>query len=362
MAVAALVGCAETAPIVIGLAGPMTDERGIAMRRAAELAVAEINAAGGIDERDLMLVIKDDSASTETAIRVAQEFYGDQRIVAVIGHLTSGATLAAAPIYNGGATPLVELTPTGSSSAITNAGPYTFRTCPTDLVHGTRLAEWARDELRADDAAILYENDDYGRGARNAFASGFVTTGGAVVADDPVVSELPSLEPYLRQISDDGGADVLAIFGSRNTAERVITILDSIGLDLQLLAAAGVAGIERSTVDAFGLLLSSDYFADRPGPRNAAFIDAYRTAHRNELPDHRAAGTYDAVMLVAEALRAAGPNREAVRAHLEQVGNELPPFDGVTGAIAFDQNGDAVGKQVTIGVVATTGLVTVRGQ
>jgi branched-chain amino acid transport system substrate-binding protein len=288
--------------------------------------------------------------------------YHDPRIVAVIGHLTSGTTLAAAPIYNGGSTPLVELTPTGSSPAITNAGPYTFRTCPTDLVHGVRLAEWARDELGAEGAAILYENDDYGRGARNAFAGAFINAGGTIITDDPVVSELPSLEPYVRRIAVDGGVDVLAILGSRGTAERVIPILDSIGLDLQLLASAGVAGIERSTVDAFGLLLSSDYFPDRPGPRNAAFVDAYRTAHRNELPDHRAAGTYDAVMLLAEALRAAGPTREAVRTHLEQVGNELPPFEGVAGAIAFDANGDAIDKQVTIGVVATTGLVTVRGQ
>lgn len=356
-----LCGCGTPEPILIGLAGPVSQTRGQSMRLAAELAVSQINAAGGVRGRPLRLIVRDDSAQSDAAVRVAQELYDTPGLVAVIGHLTSGTTLAAASIYNGGARPVVEISPSASSPEISSAGPYTFRTCPTDLVHGRRLALWARDVLRAQRAAILYQNDDYGRGIRNAFAASFSAQDGIVTADFPYVAELPSFEPLLRHVQTQDGADVLMIAGTLAAAERILPVMDSIGLELQVMGGDGITGIQDAPVDAFGVLVSSAYLPDRPGPENDQFVGAYRAAY-NALPDHRGAGAYDIVNLLARTIGEVGVSREAIRDYLAQVGLESPAYDGVTGRIAFDANGDVPQKEVLIGVVATTGLVTVRGQ
>src|SRR5947207_10328487 len=85
------------------------------MRRAAQLAVDQLNARGGVRGRRLTLRIADDSASEDAAVRVAQTLYDDPNVAAVVGHLTSGASIAAAPVYGAGAHPVVMISPSASS-------------------------------------------------------------------------------------------------------------------------------------------------------------------------------------------------------------------------------------------------------
>ena len=115
------------------------------MRQAAELAAEEINAAGGINGKRLELVIRDDYA-TPTPPYSSRATSTLERLRRV-GHLFSGMTLAASPVYNGGDDPVVALSPSSSSPEITGAGDWTFRICPSDLAHGTELAHWVRDRL-----------------------------------------------------------------------------------------------------------------------------------------------------------------------------------------------------------------------
>ncbi len=360
MLVAISVGCSEQGPILIGLAGPISEDRGLSMRRGAELAVMEINSNGGIRGRELQLVVKDDSASTEGAVRVASELY-DAGVVAVLGHLTSGATTAAATVYNTGDDPVVEISPTASSPAVALAGDFTFRVCPSDIAHGARLANWARVELGAETAAILYEDDEYGRGIAAAFSANFRELGGTIVTDDPYLEELPSFEPPLRILRGLGGADVLLLAGTSAAATRIIPTLDTVGLDIQIIAGDELVGLERTGVSAVGVLVSNHYLPDRPGDANDDFVEAFQAAY-NRVPDNRAAGAYDIVHLLREAIENVGTERRDIRDYVAAVGRDSPSFEGVTGAIGFDDNGDVIGKPVIIGVVATTGIVTVRGQ
>ena len=117
------------------------------MRFGARLAVEEINARGGVNGRLIEIVERDDWENPDSAVVVATELYDDPAVVAVIGNGFSGLTLAAAPVYNSGSNPLVQISPTASAPAISSAGPYTFRMCPSDLAHGGALARWARDGL-----------------------------------------------------------------------------------------------------------------------------------------------------------------------------------------------------------------------
>jgi branched-chain amino acid transport system substrate-binding protein len=163
-------GAADSGPIRIGVAGSFSDPIGLPMKLAAELAAEEINAGGGIGGRPLELVLRDDYADPDSAVFVASDLY-TSRVSAVVGHLFSGMTLAAAPVYNGGDDPVVAISPSSSSPDVTAAGDYTFRVCPSDQAHGTVLAHWVRDRLGLTHGAVLYLNDEYGRGIRQTFVS-----------------------------------------------------------------------------------------------------------------------------------------------------------------------------------------------
>src|SRR2546428_9402540 len=99
------------------------------MRQAAELAAAEINAKGGVKGRPLRLRVADDSGREDTAVRVAEELYGDPDVVAVLGHLTSGTTIAAARVYGGGASPLPLLSPSAFRSRLSGGKPQFLCAC-----------------------------------------------------------------------------------------------------------------------------------------------------------------------------------------------------------------------------------------
>ena len=118
-----------------------------------------------------------------------------------------------------------------------------------------------------------------------------------------------------------------------------------------VIGGDGTAGVETADVDAEGVYISLAYLHDQPGARNEAFTSEYRRVYGGQLPDHRGAGAYDAVYLLARAIESVGVNRVRVRDYLAGVGNETEPYDGVTSSIAFDANGDVVDRDVVIAIV-----------
>src|SRR5438876_738489 len=124
-AILSLTACSRggRGPIVFGLAGPFSQPRGVSMHHAAELAVREINGRGGIRGRQLALRVMDDSGRPEVAIRIAQELADDPAVVAVVGHLTSSASLAAGRVYGEARRPLVMISPSASSPDLSGVSP-----------------------------------------------------------------------------------------------------------------------------------------------------------------------------------------------------------------------------------------------
>jgi branched-chain amino acid transport system substrate-binding protein len=348
-------------PIVLGLAGPFSQPRGVSMRHAAELAVQEINAHGGVRGRRLALRILDDSARPDIAIRIAQELTEDPSVVAVVGHLTSTASLAAGRIYGEARRPLVMISPSASSPDLSGVNPYMFRACPSDLSHGVQLARFARHSLRANRVAVIYLDDDYGRGLRLSFVAEFRRLGGQIVEEDPMLSTTPSLEPYLSRLRQKGGVDALMLATDRGGAELALREMRRLGVQWTTLGGDALSGIETNGALAEGVRMSVAYLVDQPGPRNTQFVTAYGRAYPRERPDHRGATSYDIVQLLANVLRDAGTDRAAVRDRLARVGVDLPAFEGVTGRIAFDRNGDVPAKSVVIGTVHDGRLITEPG-
>lgn len=356
-----MVACSVSpGPIRIGLAGSLSDPVGVPMKQAAELAVEEINAQGGVEGRLLELIQRDDYADPDSAVFVASDLY-DSGVSAVIGHLFSGMTLAAAPVYNGGANPVAAISPSSSSPDISTAGDYTFRICPSDLAHGTALARWVYDTLRLERGAVLYLNDQYGRGVRQTFVRDFTRRGGVLQSIDPYLGDSPQVGPYLDRLAKIGGTGFLVVAGNRGEAEEILRQARRRGLTMPVVGGDGLEGIEAAGALAEGIYLSSAYLPTLATAANKTFIKAYRRKFPSAgLPNQPAAATYDAVYLLRDVMARAGSKREDVRRELARVGTRAPAFRGVTGTVAFDSKGDVPNQAVYIGVVRD-GAVSLGG-
>jgi branched-chain amino acid transport system substrate-binding protein len=347
-----VLGCGVSPePIPIGLAGSLSDPVGIPMKLAAELAVEEINREGGVDGRLLELVQRDDYGDPDSAVFVATDLY-EAGVSAVIGHIFSGMTLAAAPVYNGGPDPVAAISPSSSSPDISTAGDYTFRICPSDLAHGIALAKWVHDTLKLRRGAVLYLNDQYGRGVRQTFVRDFVRRGGVLQSIDPYLGDIPQIGPFLDRLVKLGGTDFLVVAGNRGEAEEILRQARRRGLTMPILGGDGLEGIEGAGALAEGVHLSSAYLPTLATAANKTFLRAYRKKYPAAgLPNQPAAATYDAVYLLRDVIARAGPKRSAVRRELARVGGASPAFRGVTGTVAFDAKGDVPNQSVYIGVV-----------
>jgi branched-chain amino acid transport system substrate-binding protein len=353
-------GCHRQDDVVrIGVAGSFSDPIGLPMRQAAELAAEEINAQGGINGKRLELVIRDDYSDPDSAVFVAGDLY-HSKVSAVVGHLFSGMTLAAAPVYNGGDDPVVAVSPSSSSPEVTGAGDYTFRICPSDLAHGTELAHWVRDRLHLTRGAVLYLNDEYGRGIRQTFVTEFTRLGGELESVDPYLGEQPEVGPYLDRLAHGRAAEFLLVAGNRSEGEEILRQAHKRKLMMPMLGGDGLEGIQDAGALAEGVYLSSPYFPSIPSAANRRFVEAFRRKYK-AMPNQPAAGTYDALYLLKDVIARAGTARADVRRALAGVGSVTPPFEGVTGTVAFDANGDVPNQNVYIGLVQHGQVTVVNG-
>lgn len=338
-------------PVLIGLAGPFTDPVGFPMKRAAELAVDQINAQGGINGRPIQLIERNDFANSDSAVFVATDLY-NAGVVAVVGHLYSAQTVAAAPVYNSGEEPVVALSPSSSAPDVSALGPYTFRLCPSDLAHGAALARWIRNRLGLERGAVFYLNDEYGRGVRETFAGEFGRLRGDLISIDPYLGDTPDVALYLDRLAKNGRSQFILVAGNRNEAEQVLREARKRNVIVPLLGADGLEGIEQSGPLAEGVYVSQAYLPTLDRPANQRFIEGYRRKYPDAgFPNQPAAATYDAIYLLREVIARAGTRRAAVRSALAAIGTTSPAFEGATGRVAFDSLGDVPASEVHIGVV-----------
>ena len=349
-------------PVQIGVAANFTDPLSLPIRYGAQLAAEEINAAGGINGRPIELVEREDYADADSAVVVATDFYNSP-VVAVIGHGFSGPTLAAAPVYNGGSNPLLEIAPAASAPAVTDAGPYTFRLCPSDLAHGSALARWARERLGLTRGAVFYTNSEYGRGIRTAFEAEFASLDGAVVGSYPYLGDTPEVGPYVDLLSRDKRAQFMLIAGYDPDARTILTEARKKNLAIPAMGGDGLEQIALSGPVAEGTYVTSSYFSQTSTAANQRFVSAYKARFPTAgEPNGSGAAAYDAVYMLRETMQRVGTNRRAVRDAFAGIGTATPAFEGAMGTIAFDENGDVPSLKIYVGQVRDGVMRPAEGQ
>jgi branched-chain amino acid transport system substrate-binding protein len=319
----------------LGAAGPWTERYGVMNRRGIELALQQINADGGVRGRKLEIVMRDDEGSGEKAARIASEFVKDGSILAVIGHVNSGAMVAAAKVYDGH---MPAVATTATSPDLTGVSPWVFRVISSDSTNGLDLARFS-SALGHRRAVILYENNPYGRGLTNSFERNFA---GDVLSADPISeSGTQDFEPfvaYFRRVSPD----VVFVAGTEQSGLALLREARKQGFAGDFMGGDGWAGVVLDTALADGAYVGSPFSAVDPRPEAQQFVAAFRAKY-GLTPDGNAALGYDATMLLAQAIEARGSDREGLRNWLAGLTAEQA-HRGVTGPIRFGPDGDPIGK------------------
>jgi branched-chain amino acid transport system substrate-binding protein len=295
--------------------------------------------------------------SQPSQVAVAAAFRDDPSVVGVVGHTGSAQTLEAAPIYGDveqkGRRALVAITPTATNPAVTRAGDWVFRVCPTDDDAARALARFAADSLRARRVAIVYRNDLFGRGFTRVIGPALARRGVTVVERDPYLAGITEYAAYAQRIARRR-VDALVFAGAGADAAAMIRALRASGANPAVLGTDAVADVRAAGAPGE---FSDVRFAAFFDPERATaaeqlvFIGDYRRRYGG-LPDHQSALAYDAAMLIGRAAQAVGGNRRKIRDWVAAVGRGVPAHPGVTGVIRFDENGDAANKVVLIGRAA----------
>jgi branched-chain amino acid transport system substrate-binding protein len=299
---------------LLGAAGPQTVVYGIQNQHGIDLAVDEINRAGGIDGVPLRVVTRDDRASGADAARVAGEFVANRKILAVIGHAGSGAEVSAARVYDGGHLPAIATTP--SSPDITGISPWVFRMSTSDSVNGITLARFASslsDSLhRPARVAVLYHNDAYGRGLSDAFLHSFR---GQVLSMDPI------------------GTDTNLVASDEDIGIKVLREARRQRLSATFLGGDGWQGVVSDPASE-GAFIGTPFTAQNSNGQSQKFTSAFR-ARYGMVPDAHAALAYDATRLIAAALQSGATSRAGIRDYLASL-KQSTAFASLSGPTWFD--------------------------
>ncbi|HUQ79599.1 MAG TPA: ABC transporter substrate-binding protein [Gemmatimonadaceae bacterium] len=341
----------DSAMYTIASAAPSNEAYGVMSRQGTELAVDAINKRGGIRSHRLALVRVDDDGTGTRAAAVAQELVDADSILAVVGHANSSATVAAARVYDG---QLAAVSPSASTPEITGLSPWLFRVIPSDSVNGQDLARFATS-LGHERAAILYENNSYGRGLADAFRRAFR---GDVTSLEPVAVDGKEVEPYLAWLrAHDPG--LIFVAGSDGSGLEILREARRLGIQSVFLGGDGWAGITNDSAASEGVYVGAPFSAENPRRDVQDFVRAFRAKFGRD-PNSFAALAYDATMVIAQAIEAVGPDRRAIRDYLGSM-RDGRPYEGITGQIAFQPSGDVAGKPMAMTRVRRGALVLQGG-
>jgi len=331
--------CGTSGPLTFGAAGPWKQGYGAMNRRGIELALEEINARPERAGAPLRIEFQDDEGSGQVASRIAQRFVDTKDVVAVVGHVNSGAMVAAAQVYDG---QLAAVATTATSPALTGISRWTFRVIASDSSNGTDIAAFATHLGRAR-AAILYENNTYGRGLADAFRAGFA---GRVVSMDPIGEGADQpLDAYVSYFKLTK-PDVVFIAGTDASGLAFLREARAQQLSADLVGGDGWSGVSVDTVRSQGVYVGVPFTAEDPRPEAQRFVAAF-TARFHLRPDNNAALAYDATKLLYAAAQKVGPDRAKIRDHLASL-TAASAYRGVSGAIHFRPDGDPVGQHVVM--------------
>lgn len=341
--------------IRIGLLTPIdaTNVMSSTPLNAAQLAVDEINENGGLlvngQRHQITLIAEDDGGTAETAVQTALRLINQENIVALVGPPFSSTALFVAPLANEARIPLI--TPTATNPEITPGRPYVFRATFDDNFQGIALANFIQSNLGYNRVAILYDiTNNYSRGLAETFNNAFTRYGGEIVAIETYTAD--TADTFTEQLQRIAAAQPQAIFIPNNTNDVLIqgAEIRNMGLEATLIGGDSWQGQRLSEQGQFvGSFFSGNYCRDLTNDTIRRFVEAYEDRF-GIVPDGLAALTYDSFGLLFATIQA----QNSFEADMIRDGLYSILYEGVTGPIMFDADGNPMNKNVAIWMIGDT--------
>lgn len=345
-------GCAASNKIKLGTIQPISGQvsaYGTQTRDAINMAVEEINAKGGVLGKQIEMIVEDDEASPEKTKNAFKKLVAQDKVIGIIGALTSKCSLAIAPEAQ--AKKIIMITPSSTNDTVTDAGNYIFRSCYNDSFQGRVVAQFAFDTLKGKTAAILYDvANDYSKGLKTNFEQKFTALGGTIVAAESYSTNDKDFAAQLTKIKGKK-PDVLFIPDYYSTVALIAKQVRSQGLTIPMLGADGWDEIVNNAGDeVIDCYYSNHYSPDSNDPEVKTFVTKY-TAKYKVTPNALAALGYDATYILVDAIAKAGStDSEKIRVAMMETNKKF-----VTGKITFDDKRNPVKSAVMVKIVKKGG-------
>jgi len=320
-------------PIRIGVSGPFTggsSPMGVSMRDGVKLAVSEINAKGGVLGRQIELVERDDEAKNERGVQIAQELINKEKVVATVGFINTGVSLASQRFYQDAKIPVMNNVATGSIVTKQFMPPeypdnYVFRTSANDTIQSAMIV----DEIvkrKYTKVAILADSTNYGQLGKDDVVKTLATKGLTAVAIEKYNIKDVDMTPQLLK-SKAAGAEVVVTYGIGPELAQIANGMEKLGWKVPMLGSWTLSMgnfIDNAGKNGDGARMPQTFIQEGNTPKRKAFIDAYvktyKPANDRISSPVSAAQGYDSVYILAAAIKQAGSTEgPKVRAALESL-------------------------------------------
>ena len=336
--------------ILVGVATSLTGGQatfGISTRNGIELALSEVNAAGGVKGKKLVTRVYDTQGRPEEAASAVTRLINQDRVTIILGDVASSNSLAMAEKAQGAGVPMI--TPSSTNTTVTQKGDYIFRVCFIDPFQGFVMAKFAHENLKAKNVAILQDNKSaYSIGLTEVFQKKFAEMGGKITntesysqGDTDFRAQLTALKKAKPQAIYVPGyySDVGVIARQARELGLTVPLMGGDGWDSEKLFELGGTAIQ-------GSYFSNHYSPDNPDQRIQKFVSDYKAAYGG-VPDALAALAYDAAKVAVDALKKApDTSGKAIRDAIAQTKD----FPGIAGTITLDEKRNAVKPAVVLKV------------
>jgi branched-chain amino acid transport system substrate-binding protein len=341
---------AAPSEIRVGLLSELTGEAaawGKDLKEGIDLAVEQVNLAGGINGKRLQVFVEDDQGKARVGVNAVMKLISQDRIEVLLGVAVSTVANAILPTLK--ERRIIFISGGASSPILTGASPYFFRTWPSDLEEALVAARYLREVDMIDRVAIIHANDDYGVGLAKPFEAEFGRLGGVIAKVISFEKGAGDFRPQV-VIAKAAEAQMFFLAGTPRDMAHVLKQLREGGVGTPVFSVSGVREQEVLQIAgeaAEGLrFVDSSFDPASSRPKTRAFVETFRKRFAKE-PGVLAASGYDSVLVLAEAIRTSGSTdgdslRKAILA--------LKDFPGVVGPISFTDDGN-VHRPVRISAV-----------
>lgn len=329
---------------------------GISSTNGIKMAADEINSAGGINGKQIELLVQDDRSDASEAATIVTKFVTQDQVHAILGEVASSRSIAAAPIAQNANIPM--LTPSSTNPEVTRKGNFIFRSCFIDPIQGAAIAQFAAKTLGAKRAAIMVDRkNDYSTGLEKNINDTFARLGGQMVA---TTSYQEGDQDFNAQLTSIKGANPEVIFvpGYYNDVGLIAKQARERGLTVPLVGGDGWDSVQLYAIG--GSALNGSFFTNHYSPFDTdpqvqKFVNDYKSRY-GSVPDALAATAYDAAHIMFDAIKRA---KSLAGTDIRDALAATKDFPGVTGKVTFNENRDAV-KPIVVIEIKDGGTYTVR--